>query len=120
MSLQVVPKPLQKEIHGLGLEIVVGQLAALMLAPTIFEKIQIGQESDPLLAEIKDEVLKRKSSDFSLSEDGILNFKGHLCVSRDMEMRDQILLEAYGTPYSIHPGTMKMIGISKKTFGGME
>ena len=47
MSLQVVPKPLQKKIHGPGLEIVVGQLATLTLAPTMFEKIRISQESDP-------------------------------------------------------------------------
>ena len=58
MSLQATPKPLQKEIHGLKLEIVVGQLGALTLAPTILEKIQIGQESDSHLAEIKDKVLE--------------------------------------------------------------
>ncbi|KAL5567449.1 hypothetical protein UlMin_024084 [Ulmus minor] len=45
----------------------------------------------------------KKNSEFGLSPDGILHFKGRLCVPNDSEMRNQILSEAHSTPYSVHP-----------------
>ncbi|KAL5554224.1 hypothetical protein UlMin_041799 [Ulmus minor] len=50
----------------------------------------------------------RENSEFGLSPDGILHFKGRLCIPNDPEMRNQILSEAHSTPYSVHPGTSKM------------
>ncbi|KAL5570794.1 hypothetical protein UlMin_020391 [Ulmus minor] len=45
----------------------------------------------------------KKNSEFGLSPDGILHFKGRLCIPNDPEMRNQILSEAHSTPYSVHP-----------------
>lgn len=39
MSIQELPKSLQKEINDLELELIVGQVSALTLQPTIFEGI---------------------------------------------------------------------------------
>ena len=41
MSIQAVPKPLQREIHELELELIVGHLSALTLAPTILELLEL-------------------------------------------------------------------------------
>ena len=57
---------------------------------------------------IEEEVLEGTNTAFSLSQDGILNFNGRLCVHNDEELRKQILSEAHETPYSVHPGATKM------------
>ena len=43
-----------------------------------------------------------------MSSDGILNFKGRLCIPSDDELRTQILTEAHATSYSVYPGATKM------------
>ncbi|KAL5554208.1 hypothetical protein UlMin_041609 [Ulmus minor] len=74
------------------------------------------QELDPELHQIREEVTKGSNSEFSLSSDGILNFKGRLCVPNDEELRTQILTEAHTTPYSVHPGATKMYKDMKEGF----
>ena len=63
---------------------------------------------DPSLLKIKEEVLEGKRIDFEVSTDGVLGFKGRLCVPADEELKQKILYEAHNTSYSIHLGTMKM------------
>ncbi|KAL5555584.1 hypothetical protein UlMin_037820 [Ulmus minor] len=108
MSLQVLPKELQNEVCSLGVEILVGNLSAFTLQPTIFDGIKGGQELDPSLLKIKEEVLEGKRTDFEVTTDGVLGFKGRLCVPADEELKQQRLYEAHNTPYSIHLGTTKM------------
>ncbi|KAL5578541.1 hypothetical protein UlMin_020240 [Ulmus minor] len=91
-----------------GVEILVGKLSALTLQPTIIDGIKGGQELDPSLLKIKEEVLEGKRIDFEVSTDGVLGFKGRLCVPANEELKQQILYEAHNTPYSIHPSTTKM------------
>ncbi|KAL5574078.1 hypothetical protein UlMin_023675 [Ulmus minor] len=43
-----------------------------------------------------------------MSPDGVLDFKGRLCIPDNDELKEQILSEAHTTPYSVHPGTTKM------------
>ncbi|KAL5564092.1 hypothetical protein UlMin_027256 [Ulmus minor] len=108
MSLQVLPKELQDEVCSLGVEILVGKLSTLTLQPTIFDGIKGGQELDPSLFKIKKEVLEGKHTDFEVYADGVLGFKGRLCVPADEELKQKIMHEAHNPPYSIHPGTTKM------------
>ena len=74
MSLQVLPKELQDEVSSSGVEILVGKLSALMLQPTIFDGVKGGQELDPSLLKIKEEVLEGKHTDFEVSADRVLGF----------------------------------------------
>ncbi|KAL5583118.1 hypothetical protein UlMin_015560 [Ulmus minor] len=108
MSLQLLPKELQDEVCSLGVEILVGKLSTLTLQPTIFDGIKGGQELDPSLFKIKKEVLEGKCTDFEVFTDGVLRFKGRLCVPIDEELKQEIMHEAHSTPYSVHPGTTKM------------
>ena len=57
---------------------------------------------------LKEEVREGRSKEFHVSSDGILHFKGRLCVPEEPELREQILSEAHSTPYSVHPGATKM------------
>ena len=81
-----------------------------------FEGIQEVEELDPKLHRIWKGVKKGSNLEFSLSTDGVLNFKGRLCVPNDEELQTQILMETHTTPYSIHPGAMKMYKDLKESF----
>ena len=108
MSITELPKALQEEIHKLDLELIIGQVSALMLQPTIFDGIKGSQELAPTLVRLKEEVREGRNKEFQISSEGILHFKGRLCVPKDPELREQIMSEAHSTPYSVHPGTTKM------------
>ena len=108
MSIQALLSQLQEEIFELEIELVVGQVSALTLQPTIFDKIKGAQELDSILMRIKEEVLVGKNIAFCLSQDGISNFNGRLCVLNNEKLRKQILYEAHETPYSMYPGVTKM------------
>ncbi|KAL5571222.1 hypothetical protein UlMin_020819 [Ulmus minor] len=108
MSIQELPRALREDIHKFDLELITGQVSALTHQPTIFDGIKGSQELDPTLVKFKEEVRKGKNADFQISSNGILYFKGRLCIPKDSELREQILSEAHTTPYSVHPGATKM------------
>ena len=108
MSIQTMPKMLQWDIQKMDLEIISGQLSTLTLQPTILDGIKGSQELDLSFAKLKEQVQEKKNVEFSMSPNGILHFKGRLCIPDDTQMKEQILSEAYNTPYSIHLGATKM------------
>lgn len=46
--------------------------------------------------------------DFELNLDGILIFRGKLCVLVDIELRHTILTEVHSSTYAMHLGSNKM------------
>ena len=112
----MMPDMLQQEIRKLELEIISGQLSTLTLQPTIFDGIKGSQELDPLLIKLKENVLEGKNTEFSISPDGILHFKGRLCIPDDSQLKEQILSEAHSMPYSVHPSATKMYKDLKEQF----
>ncbi|XP_042482882.1 uncharacterized protein LOC122063247 [Macadamia integrifolia] len=85
-------------------------LSALVVQPSLVNRITAAQITDAelqkLITDIKE--WKQKDQDFSLTDEGILKFKGRLCVLDDSDLRDAILKEAHNSSYSIHPGNTKM------------
>ena len=108
MSIQGLPKLLQNNINSLKIELIEGQFSVLTLQPTIFKGIQGAQELDLELSRIREAVKDNTNTEFSLSSDGVLNFKGRLYIPNDEESRNHLLMEAHTTPYSIHPDATKM------------
>ncbi|KAH0741272.1 hypothetical protein KY290_034315 [Solanum tuberosum] len=49
-----------------------------------------------------------EAQDTTLDVDGVLNFKGRICVPRVDDLIPKLLAEAHGSRYSIHPGVTKM------------
>jgi hypothetical protein len=45
---------------------------------------------------------------FEEDDQGVLWYKGRICVPADSELKEVIMKEAHETPYSIHPGGTKM------------
>ncbi|KAL5544124.1 hypothetical protein UlMin_007908 [Ulmus minor] len=64
----------------------------------------------------KEQVLEGKNVEFSVTTDGILHYKGRLCIPNDAELKEQLLSEAHATPYSVHPGATKMYQDLKERF----
>ena len=50
------------------------------------------------------------------TSDGKIRFKGRLYVPEAADLREQLLIEAHETPYSVHPGTTKMYQDLKKGY----
>ena len=87
-NVEGLPKLLQNDINSLEIELIEGQFLALTLQTTIFEGIQGAQELDPELSQIREAVKDGTNTEFSLSSDGVLNFKGRLCIPNDEELQN--------------------------------
>ncbi|KAL5579838.1 hypothetical protein UlMin_012280 [Ulmus minor] len=82
----------------------------------VFDGIKGAQELDPQLLKWKEQVLEGKNVEFSVTTDGILHYRGRLCIPDDAELKEQLLSEAHATPYSVHPGATKMYQDLKEQF----
>ncbi|KAA3482939.1 reverse transcriptase [Gossypium australe] len=49
-----------------------------------------------------------EAPEFGLNSDGVLCFRGRVCVPKDRELRQSTLQEAHSTLYAIHPSGNKM------------
>ena len=47
-------------------------------------------------------------SKFIIKGDGMMLFKGQICIPTSKPLRDMILQEAYSSTYAMHPGSTKM------------
>ena len=73
---------------NLGMEVIIGKLSALTIQPTIMEAIKGGQLIDPQMEKFKQEVLEKKQSNFFVSEDGVLGYKGErICVPNNKDIK---------------------------------
>ncbi|XP_074292741.1 uncharacterized protein LOC141619619 [Silene latifolia] len=88
----------------------------LTIKPDLYENIKSKQELDPKIQEWKSRVESGTVSKFSIHTDGSVRFDGRCCVPDDADLRRVILLEAYCTPYSVHPGDDKLYKDHKKSF----
>ncbi|WVZ95870.1 hypothetical protein U9M48_041579 [Paspalum notatum var. saurae] len=53
-------------------------------------------------------IQKEPTTELKIDAEGILRFKGRLCVPKIGKTRETILEEAHNSAYSIHPGSTKM------------
>ena len=69
------------------------------------------------MEKFKKKALEERRSNFFVSEDGVLGYKGgRICAPNDEEIKKQILYEAHNTPCAMHPSTKKMYRDLKKHF----
>jgi hypothetical protein len=78
--------------------------------------IQKRQVEDEKIKEIKHNIKEEKSPGLSEDEEGVLWYKGRICVPNVKELKDKILYEAHKSAYSIHPGENKMYHDLKATY----
>ena len=71
-------------------------------------EVKQGQHLDPMLMELKDSMLIKMNESVALRGDDILRYQDRLCLPYVDDLRTRIVIEAYGSRYSIHPGYTKM------------
>ena len=83
------------------------QLVAMQIQPTLLEKIEEAMREDPKLQEFREQVEAELRTDMQINADGTLRFGNRVCMLKG-EVRQEVLLEAHSSAYSIHPGGTKM------------
>jgi hypothetical protein len=112
-----MPFELCEEFDKLNLRIVANTEAMEMeVGSDLLLEIQKGQVEDEKLQEIKRNIKEEKSPGFLEDEEGVLWYKGRICVPRVKELKDKILREAHEFAYSTHPGGNQMYHDLKATY----
>jgi hypothetical protein len=112
-----MPFELCEEFNKLSLRIVANTAVMKMkVGSSLLQEIWKGQLKDEKIQEIKCNIKEEKSPGFSKDEEGVLWYKGRICVPNVMELKDNILHEAHESAYSIHPGGNKMYHDLKVTY----
>jgi hypothetical protein len=71
---------------------------------------------DENIQEIKNNIKEEKLPRFLEDDQGVLCYKGRICVPNAKELKDKILCEAHESAYYIHPGENKMYHDLKDTY----
>jgi hypothetical protein len=119
-GLKALPHNLKIDIEKLGMEIVIGEVQALMakleIKSTLLEDIRMAQEKDEEINRIKERASKGRVLGFGVTPDGLFRFQNRTYVPNNEEIRKLILEEAHFSPYTVHPGGTKMHQDLKKRF----
>jgi hypothetical protein len=98
-----------QEFDKLNLKIVANTEAMEMeVSSSLLQDIWRGQLEDEKVQEIKHNIREEKSPGLSEDDEGVLWYKGRICVPNVKELKDKIFHEAHESAYSIHPGGNKM------------
>ncbi|KAL0537836.1 hypothetical protein IC582_026825 [Cucumis melo] len=112
--------PLHRDLERAEIAVSVGavtmQLAQLTVEPTLRQRIIDAQSNDPYLVEKRGLAEAGQAVEFSLSSDGGLLFERRLCVLSDSAVKTELLSEAHGSPFSMHPGSTKMYQDLKRVY----
>jgi hypothetical protein len=117
LVVESMPFELCEEFDKLNLRIVANTEAIEMeIGSSLLQEIQKGQVEDEKIQEIKRNIKEEKSPSFLEDEEGVLWYKGRICMPNIKELKDKILREAHESAYSIHPGGNKMYHDLKATY----
>jgi hypothetical protein len=112
-----MPFELCEEFDKLNLRIIVNTEAMEMkVGSSLLQEIRRGQLEDENAQEIKRNIKEKKSPGFSKDDEGVLWYKGRICVHNIKELKVKILREAHESAYSIHPGGNKIYHDLKTTY----
>jgi hypothetical protein len=112
-----LPSVLCEEFDTLNVRIIANTEAREMeVGSSLLQEIQRGQLEDETVQEIKHNIKEEKSPGFSEDDDGVLWYKGRICVPNVKELKDKIIHEAHESAYSIHPRGNKMYHDLKATY----
>jgi hypothetical protein len=117
LVMESMPFELCEEIDKLNLRIILNTEAIEMeVGSGLLQEIHKGQIEDEKIQEIKHNIKEEKSPGFLEDNEGVLWYKGSICVPNIKELKDRILCEAHESTYSIHLGGNKMYHDIKATY----
>jgi len=74
------------------------------------------QLSDPKLRRTVELLGTEKAKDFEIGSDGVLRFRGRVCIPEDLKVKGMILEEGHKSRFSMHPCMTKMYHDLKESF----
>jgi hypothetical protein len=92
------------------------EVVEMEVGSSLLQEIHRGQLEDKKIQEIRHNIKKEKSPTFLKDDQGVLWYKGRICVPNVKELKDKILHEAHESTSSIHPGGNKMYHDIKTTY----
>jgi hypothetical protein len=111
-----MPFELCEEFEKLNLRIIANtEVMEMEVGSSLLQEIWRGELEDEKVQEIKRNIKEKKSPGFSEDDEGVLWYKGRICVPNVKELKDKILHEAHESVYSIHLGGDKMYHDLKAT-----
>jgi hypothetical protein len=117
LVMESMPFELCEEFDKLNLRIILNTEAIEMeVGSGLLQEIHKGQIEDEKIQEIKHNIKEEKSPGFLEDNEGVLWYKGSICVPNIKELKDRILCEAHESTYSIHLGGNKMYHDIKATY----
>jgi hypothetical protein len=112
-----MPFELCEEFNKLNMRIAANMEATEMeVGSNLLQEIRKGQVEDKKIQEIKRNIKEEKSPCFLEDEEGVLWYKGRICVPNIKKLKDKILCEVHESAYSIHRGGNKMYHDFKATY----
>lgn len=92
------------------------KLGMLKLTTGILEEIRKGQKVNLGLIDLLVLINQGKIGDFTINENGVMSFRGGVCVPDVPELKKSILEESHRSGLSIHPSSIKMYKDLKELF----
>jgi hypothetical protein len=77
------------------------KIVEMEVGSSLLQEIHRGQVEDLKIQEIKHNIKEEKSLGFSEDEEGVLWYKGRICVPNIKELKDKIFREAHVSAYGI-------------------
>jgi hypothetical protein len=112
-----MPFELCEEFDKLNLMITANTEAMeMVVGSSLLQEIQRGHLEDKKVQEIKRNIREEKLPGFLEDDEGVLWYKGRICVPNVKELKDKILCESHESAYSIHHGGNKMYHDLKATY----
>ncbi|WMV45901.1 hypothetical protein MTR67_039286 [Solanum verrucosum] len=91
-------------------------LASVEVRATFIEEIKAKQLEDKNLNELKKKIAIGKAQQTTLDAEGVLSFKGRICVPRVDDLIQRLLIESHGSIYYIHLSVTKMYRDLKRIY----
>jgi hypothetical protein len=92
------------------------EIVEVEVGSSLLQEIRRGQVEDEKIQEIKRNIREEKSPGFLEDEEGVLWYKGRICVRNIKELKDKILREAHESTYSFHLGGNKIYNDLKTAY----
>jgi hypothetical protein len=115
LVVEIIPSKLCHEFAKLKI-VANTEVVKMEVGSSLLQEIRRGQVEDEKIQEIKHNIKEEKSPGFSEDDQGVLWYKGRICVPNIKELKDKILCEAHESAYSIHPGGNNMYHDLKATY----
>jgi hypothetical protein len=103
LVVENIPSELCDEFAKLKI-VAYAEVVVMEAGSSLLQEICRGQVEDERIQEIKRNIKEEKSPGFSEDDQGVLWYKGRICVPNVKELKDQILHEVHESAYSIHLG----------------